>query len=80
MYFVLDVQVIYRNEKKESSEFLNSHAHSFENLKLSIFILRQHANVVLQNGMYFQPLEIKDGRLLAFEKNGWAAPVDYEIK
>jgi hypothetical protein len=81
MFFKADVQVVYLKEK-ESSEYLKSHALLRKaGPQTSIFYFRGNTPiVVLQNGMYFQPLDIMAEGYWAFEKLAELLPSDYAIK
>ncbi|HEX8332686.1 MAG TPA: hypothetical protein VF622_08685, partial [Segetibacter sp.] len=80
MFFKADVQVIYRKEK-EGSDFLKSHALLRKpGPQTSIFYFRGNTPiVVMQNGMYFQPLDIMAEGYWAFEKLAELLPSDYGI-
>jgi hypothetical protein len=81
MFFKTDVQVNYLKES-ESNEYLKAHSLSRKaGPQSSIFYFRGNTPiVVLENGMYFQPLEIMTEGYWGFEKLAELLPSDYIVK
>jgi hypothetical protein len=79
MHFVNDVQVVFLNESESREYLINQRRKDTGGPQVSTFYFTgMRPIVVLQNGLYFEPLTIFSEGYWAFEKLAELLPADYE--